>query len=69
MKKQKTVTQKVQALITEDEFVNLNRLVFWDQTKGNKNGTLSSYIRYLIKKELASRPEEDYKPINYKEWK
>ena len=69
MKRQKTVTQKVQALITEDEFVNLNRLVFWDQTKGSKHGSLSSYIRYLIKKELTSRPEEDYKPINYKEWK
>ena len=69
MKKQKIVTEKVQALITEEEYVNLNRLVFWDQTKGSKIGTLSSYIRHLIKKELASRPEEDYKPINYKEWK
>lgn len=58
--------EKVQALLTDEEFVNLNRLVFWDQTKGNPCKSLSSYIRDLIKKELASRPKEDYKPIDIK---
>lgn len=59
-------TEKIQSLLTDDEYMQLNRLIFWDQTKGSKNRTISSYVRHLIKKELASRPAEDYKPIKHK---
>ena len=59
-------TEKIQSLLTDDEFVQLNRLIFWDQTKGSKHKTISSYVRHLIKKELLSRPVEDYKPIKHK---
>lgn len=52
-------TQTVQSLISEHDYVMIQRIMFWDNVNGAKHRGLSSWIRKLIKEEIARRPEED----------
>lgn len=52
-------TQKVQSLISEHDYVMVQRIMFWDNVNGAKHKGLSAWLRNLIKEEIARRPEED----------
>lgn len=56
-------TQKVQAMITEDEYIQIQRIMFWDSVNGKRFRGLSSWLRNLIQEEIARRPEEDKQSI------
>ena len=59
-------TRKVQVLLTEDEVTSLHRILFWDQTKGSTNRSISSLCRNILIREIESRPLEDLQPISFK---
>ena len=52
-------TQKVQALISEEDYVMIQRIMFWDNVNGKSHKGLSSWLRTLIREEIERRPEED----------
>lgn len=52
-------THKIQALLTEEEFVMLQRIMFWDGVNGKKFRGLSSWVRNLIQEEIDRRPDSD----------
>jgi hypothetical protein len=56
-------TQKVQALISEPEYIAIQRIMFWDQVNGKKYRGLSGWLRNLIQEEIERRPEEDKQSI------
>jgi hypothetical protein len=56
-------TQKVQAMITEEEYIDIQRIYFWDGVNGKKFRGMSSWLRNLIQEEIARRPEEDKQSI------
>ena len=51
--------QKVQALISEEDYVMIQRIMFWDNVNGKYHKGLSSWLRTLIREEIQRRPEED----------
>ena len=61
-------TYKVQALITEEQFVILKRMQFWSGIKEEPRGkSVSTYIGYLIQKAIDEAPEEEKQSFkNYK---
>jgi hypothetical protein len=55
--------QKVQAIVSEEEYIAIQRIMFWDQVNGKKFRGMSSWLRNLIQEEIARRPEEDKQSI------
>ena len=59
--------QKVQALISEEDYLTIQRIMFWDSVNGKPHKGLSSWLRNLIQEEIERRPEADKLSIrNYK---
>ncbi len=62
-------TKKIQVLISENELMQLHRILFWDQTKGSNVRSLSTLCRNILIEEIQRRPEEDLKSIVIKKSK
>jgi len=59
MKEKKTI--KLQSLVTETQYVNLNKMLFWDGVnETTTTRSLSKYINEILQKEMDSRPSEDF---------
>ena len=56
-------THKIQALISDEDFVMIQRFLFWDNVNGAKHRGLSAWVRNLIKEEIARRPDIDKESI------
>ena len=56
-------THKIQAMLTDEEFVTLQRIIFWDEVNGKKFRGLSSWVRNLIQEEIERRPDTDKQSI------
>jgi hypothetical protein len=52
-------TYKLQALVTEEEFVTLKRMQFWANLDGDHDArSLSTFARKLLLQAIANAPEE-----------
>lgn len=57
-------TYKVQALITEEQYVTLKRMQFWAGIKEEDKGkSLSTYVRYLIQEAIDKAPLEEKQSV------
>lgn len=60
-------TFKVQALISEETFLTLQRIIFWDKVNGKEVRSTSAWVRELIEEEIKRRPDTDKQSIkNFK---
>jgi hypothetical protein len=60
-------TFKVQALISEEDYLTLQRIIFWDKVNGSNINSTSAWVRNLIQAEIESRPDTDKQSIkNFK---
>lgn len=61
-------THKLQALITEEEFVQLSRMQFWAGVDGKPEArSLSTFVRHLLIQAIENAPEENKQSVkNYR---
>lgn len=60
-------TFKVQALISEETYLTLQRIIFWDKVNGKDVRSTSAWVRQLIEEEIKKRPDTDKQSIkNFK---
>ena len=60
-------TFKVQALISEETYLTLQRIIFWDKVNGKDVRSTSAWVRELIEEEIKKRPDTDKQSIkNFK---
>ncbi len=54
-------TIKLQSLVTEETYLKLNRMLFWDGVnEKTTTKSLSSYINEILLSEMSRRPSQDF---------
>ena len=54
-------TIKLQSLVTEETYLKLNRMLFWDGVnEKTTTKSLSSYINEILLSEMSRRPIQDF---------